>query len=126
MENNTILKQELKEINDRINYLKQQIELGKALTRLHENEDFKKLILQDFFKEEANRIFELLTAPSTLKRDVIQNLNDKLGAQRILKTYFSVKEQNAASAIEQIEEEEKYKKELLSRDAIDVKIEEKE
>ena len=111
-------KEELKQIDKRIEELKENIALGEALERLHENEDFKKVILDGYFEKESKRIFGLLTTPTHLKRDIIENLNDKLGAIRIVKQYFGTVLINAQMAPEQIEEEEEYRKEVTASASI--------
>ena len=108
----TNLNEQLEAIDKRIAELKNAEELGKALERLHENEDFKKVILDAYLEKEAERLFGVLVAPSTLKRDVMQNIQDKLSSIRNVKQFFGVLLQNAHMAPSQIAEEEDYRKEV--------------
>ena len=122
-ENSSNLKQELADIDERIKQLEGQIELHKALERLHENEDFKKVVLDGYFEKESARVFDMLTIPSNLKRDQIQNLMDMMSAIRNVKGYFKTVIVNASMAPEQIEEEREFRKELTRRDSIiDVEV----
>jgi CheY-like chemotaxis protein len=114
----TNLKTELADIDSRVETLKKNIELGEALQKLHENEDFKKVILDGYMEDEAERIFKVLVDPShNLKRDIMENLMDKLMAIRSIKQYFGTILINAAMAPEEIANEEKYRKEVTEQHA---------
>ena len=122
MEENSNLQLQLNEIDEKIEELQKQIEMGKALEDLHNNDAFKMIILDGLFTDEAERIFGVLTNPNTFKRDIMENLQDKLGSIRIVKQYFGVILQNAAMAPEQIEEEKKYRQELTARASADAEV----
>ena len=106
------LTMKLEEIDQRIEYLKKNIEKKQQLERLHENEDFKSFFLEGYFEEEGKRLFEVLVEPNSLKRDVIENIQDKLSSIRNIKQFFGVAKTNADMAPSQIEEEEAYRKEV--------------
>jgi len=106
------LREQLQEIDDRINELENDVAMGEALERLKENEDFKKLILEGYFDKEATRIMGVLTEPLKFKREVMENLQDKMASIRNLKEFLQIKEQNARFAREQIEEEKQYRKDV--------------
>lgn len=110
-------KAKLQECDDRIAELKAAIEKGKALERLHESKDFDEIVLSGYFEKEAERIFGLLTTPTSLKRDQLDNLMDKLSAIRNFKHYFKTVLIDAAMAPEQIEEEEAYRKNLTAENS---------
>jgi hypothetical protein len=116
----TNLKTELADIDSRIATLRKNIELGEALQKLHENEDFKNVILEGYMDDEAERIFKVLVDPShNLKRDIMENLMDKLMAIRSIKQYFGTILINAAMAPEEIKNEEEYRKETTERHALE-------
>jgi len=115
MEETSNLKEELASIDKRIEDLKNAIQLGKDLEELHEDERFKRVILSGYFEKEAKRLFEVLVNPSTLKRDVMENIVDKTGAIRNLKQFFGVVLQNAHMAPESLDEEQNYRKEVTKR-----------
>ena len=122
-ENSSNLKQELADIDERIKQLEDQIELHKALERLHENEDFKKVVLDGYFEKESARVFDMLTIPSNLKRDQLQNLMDMMSAIRNVKGYFKTVIVNASMAPEQIDEEREFRKEITKQNSIiDVEV----
>ncbi len=108
------LTKQLELIDQRVGQLNEKIELAKVVERLEENEDFKTLIIDGYLEKEAERLFGVLVEPSSLKRDVLENIQDKLAAIRSLKQYFGVIGQNAHMAPSEIEEEEKYRKEVTA------------
>ena len=110
MEENSNLKAHLEEIDERKAELEHAIQLGKDLEELHEDERFQRVILDGYLEKEAKRLFGVLVNPSTLKRDVMENIVDKTGAIRNLKQFFGVVLQNAHMAPEQIEEEDAYRR----------------
>ena len=114
MEETSNLKEQLEAIDNRIKELEDSIQLAKDLNELHEDERFKRVILDGYFEEEAKRLFSVLVTPSTLKRDVVQNIQDKLSSIRNLKQFFGVVLQNANMAPELIEEEKAYRKEVTA------------
>jgi len=106
------LTKQLKLVDERVDALNLNIKKAEAVMRLEENEDFKMIILDGYLDSEAKRLFEVLIEPSNLKRDVMENIHDKLNSIRNLKQYFGVLGQNSTMAPEQIEEEEAYRKQV--------------
>ncbi len=121
MENKTNLEIELADIDGRIEFLKNNIEVGDAIERLHNSEDFKLVILQGYFDKEAERIFGVLTDPNEYKRDMLQNMNEKLGSIRNLKQYFGVRLRDADMAPAEIAEEESHRSKVTSSNSIENK-----
>ena len=119
---NATLQTELADIDSRIATLKKNIQLGKDLEELHEDERFQRVILGAYQDDEAERIFGVLVDPThQLKRDVMENLMDKLGAIRNQKQFFGTTLMNANMAVEGLEEEEKYRVQVNAEsDIIDV------
>ena len=116
---NQEVKDELAQVDDRIADLQNQVELKEALERLHENEDFKKVVLEADFEKEADRVFGMLVEPSSLKRDSMENMMDKLTTIRNFKQFFSTTLINGHMAPEQIEGEQDFRKELTARNSIE-------
>ena len=111
----------LKEVDDRLDELKARITLADDVRELEQNPAFQRVILKGYLDNEAERLFGVLVEPSTLKRDVMENIQDKLSAIRNLKQFFGVIGQNATMAPEQIEEEEAYRKEVTTHFAAQAK-----
>ena len=121
MEKNIELKTELDEIDGRIEILNYQIQLGKDLEELHEDERFKRVILDAYHDKEAERIFGVLVDPThQLKRDVMENLMHKLSAIRSMKQFIGTTLMNAHMAVEGVEEEEKFRNKVTASNVIDV------
>ena len=115
MENETSnLKLKLEEIDATIAEHQKKIDLGKDLEELHEDERFQRVILGAYLDDEAKRLFSVLVEPSTLKRDVMENIVDKTSSIRNLKQFFAVMLQNADMAPQQIEDEMKFRKEVTT------------
>ncbi len=109
------LKTELADIDSRIATLKRNERIGTAVEALHNNPDFQLVILEGYFDEEAERIFGVLTDPNEYKRDMLQNMNDKLGSIRDLKKFFGVKLRNGDMAPAEIAEEETFREETTKK-----------
>jgi hemerythrin superfamily protein len=120
MEEQSTLEELLRKSDERIAELEKMKELGEALERLHENEDFQKVILDGYFEKEAKRLFDILVHPDMFKRDIMQNIQDKLTSIRSLKQFFGTTLQNAHMAPMQIEEEENYKRDISTRNPQEV------
>jgi hypothetical protein len=117
MEETSNFKDELAQIDERIVELNKKIELHKALERLHENEDFKLVVMDGYFTKESERIFEMLTIPSNLKRDQLENLMEMMSSIRYFKGYFKTLILEAAMAPEEIKGEQEYRKEVTAHAA---------
>lgn len=55
--------QQMQQVNISIDQAKAMIEMGKAVNRLRDNEDFVKVIEEGYFKEEASRLVLLKGDP---------------------------------------------------------------
>ena len=108
------LKEALKEVDERAEELQKKLQMAEDVRELEKDERFQRVILQGYLSDEADRLFGVLVEPSTLKRDVMENIQDKLSSIRNLKQYFGVLGQNADMAPDQIEENEAYRKEVTA------------
>ncbi len=118
------IKQELLETDEKISEKKAQIELAEAIERLHENEDFKLVVLDGYLEIEAERIFALLTTPMGWKRELNENLMDKLGSIRDLKEFIGVKLRESIMAPEELTELEQYRKDITTKGSTEFGTEE--
>lgn len=86
-----------------------EVERGKALSRLYLNQDFKDLVIEGFFRNEAIRLVHAKSSPhSDMQSPEMQNMFDRqiIGVGS-LNNYFTAIDraaQMAASTIEQYEE----------------------
>ena len=67
---------------------KKLVQMGAALQRLTNNRDFKKVVLEGFFKEEPVRLTELLAGPSQQSPEAQAELLGQLKAISGLNQYF--------------------------------------
>ena len=107
--------QELIETDEKISDKIKQIELAEAIERLHESDDFKLVVLDGYMTVEAERIFALLTTPMGWKRELNENLMDKMGSIRDLKEYIGIKLREAVMAPEELEELKDYRKSVTAK-----------
>ena len=64
------------------------VEMYEALSRLHDNPDFQKVILEGYFKDEPIRITSLLATDYVRREGVRPVLMEKLVAISSLEDYF--------------------------------------
>ncbi len=64
------------------------VEMYEALSRLHDNPDFQKVILEGYFKDEPIRITSLLATDYARREGVRPVLMEKLVAISSLEDYF--------------------------------------
>lgn len=67
---------------------KDSIELANALERLHHNSDFKKIVLEGYFKDEAVRLVHLKADPNMQDSNRQANIIKDMDAIGSLRMYF--------------------------------------
>jgi len=83
------------------------VELHEALKRLQNNPDYKLVIEESYFSNEKERVAEILTEPTVVSRDIVENLMDQLTSIRNVKSHLeliAVRARNAAKYIKDDEE----------------------
>jgi len=118
------LKQELKEIDDKIAELEEFVKLGEAVGRLIVNEDYIKVFVDGFFDSERDRIAGVLTTPNSFDRGQLNIFMEKLASIRHAKEYIKVCMINYDTAMQRIEDEKEYRKKVTARYSQDIKSEE--
>jgi len=111
------IKQELLETDEKISEKKAQIQLAEDIEALHEDERFQRVVLTGYLDVEAERIFALLTTPMGWKRELNENLMDKLGSIRDLKEWFGIKLRESIMAPDELAELEAHRKDVTARDS---------
>jgi hypothetical protein len=89
-----------------IEYNTKIVELNEAYKRLLDNPDYKLVIEESYFEAEAARVTEILTEPTVVGRDVIDNLVDQLTAIRAVKSHLHLLGVKAYNAKKYIKDEE--------------------
>lgn len=119
MEETSNLKDELQRVDERTQELKDSIELAEAINRLHDNEDFNKVITNGYLEKEAERLFEVLTTPMSFKKEQLDTVMGKLSAIRDFKEYIGYSIRLAAMANEELDELAAYRQEVTAKMAED-------
>ena len=89
-------------------------ELGNALARLKGNRDFKKVILEGFFEDEAIRLVHLKADPNMQGSDSQKAILTQMDAIGALRQYLETLAQLAGMAQKSIEADEHTRDELLA------------
>lgn len=82
------IQEEMVELETSIEEAKKYIERKDALYRLMGNSDFKKIIDEDYLREEAIRLTHLLGSPDTHLKTVQEDILNDLKGIASLKRYF--------------------------------------
>ena len=92
------------------------VEESNALERLRNNKDFKKVILEGYFKEEAIRLVHLKADPSMQSLDSQKSIVSQLDAIGSFSAYLTHTLQRGAMASKQIESDEATRDEILAEE----------
>lgn len=108
---------QLEQLEASIEAQKELIKFGDALDRLYENKDFRTVILDDYFVQEASRLVLAKSEP-TLRFEAhgeaqMQFLEDQLTGIGALKQYFLAKTRQCDSARQGLESSQELHSELL-------------
>lgn len=103
-------------IEQNIKELKKFVEAGEALERLQGNRDFKLLVTEGYFKDEAIRLVHLKADPNFQTPDRQQTIVSQMDAIGALSHYFNTVFQKASMADKAIEADEETRDEMLNED----------
>jgi len=111
--------EQLNRIQISIENAKKAIELAQALQRLHDNPDFKAVILEDYFHEEAHRAVLLksdgsMTEPE--KQKTVDNVITSIGG---LYNYFGKVYRMAEMSARAIEADQQTRQEILEEQLLE-------
>jgi len=106
----------IEEIELNIKEAKKMVDLGKALDRLHSNRDFKKVIGEGFFKDEAVRLVHLKSDPSMQSEEHQEAVAKQMDSIGGLVHYFRTVAHRAMLAEKAIEADEETREELLAEE----------
>lgn len=107
---------EIEALENNVKRAKESVELGSALDRLRTNRDFKKIITEGYFREEAVRLVHLKSdsnSQSEVMQGSIVKQMDSIGA---LAQYFYVVSHRAAMASRSIAVDEETLTELMTEE----------
>lgn len=105
---------QIEEIEVKINEAKEVIERKKALMRLTDNKDFKSIVLDGYFKDEASRLV-LLKADYEMQDEMSQNqIKKSIDAIGYFRLYLRTVMQLGAQMEKDLAADEQTREELLS------------
>lgn len=107
---------EIQQLEESIERAKERVEFGTVIERLYATRDFKKVIGEGYFEQEAIRLVHLKADPnmqSVAQQEAIVKQIDAIGS---LKQYLRAKCHIAAQAVQSIAADEETRDELLSEE----------
>lgn len=103
--------QQIAQIEMTMEQAKEDINLAKALDKLKSNREFKKIITEGYFKDEAIRLVNMKGHPQARREDIQADIIKQIDAIGCLNAFFDMiyhRAEWAKSAIEASEEELNY------------------
>ena len=108
---------ELQAIENNIKQAQKTADLGDSLERLKSNRDFKKIVLEGYFEQEAIRLVHLKSDPNMQSADSQKAIATQMDAIGMFKQYLGLVSFKAALAGKSIEADEYARDELLEEGA---------
>ena len=106
----------IKELEANNESAKEFIELGSALERLFSNRDFKRVVLNGYFKDEAIRLVHLKGALESQDSDTQKDIIGKIDAISNFSNYLKSIEKNAELSNKTVVLDEETRNEIISED----------
>lgn len=106
----------IRAIEANIREAKKFVEQGEALERLQANRDFKKVILDGYFEQEAIRLVHLKASPAMQSAEMQKSIVAQMDAIGSLDQYFNTVFQQANLAIKAIVADEQTRDEILAEE----------
>lgn len=105
--------EQLNKIEISLENAKKAIDLANALQRLHENPDFKTVILQDYFVDESSRAVRLKSDPEMATVEKQKNVDDIIISIGGLFRYFGKIYRLGDMSIRALEADQNTREEIL-------------
>lgn len=105
-------------IEENIRHAKEFVELDKALQRLMENRDFRKVIQEGYLRDEAVRLVHLRGDPAFQTPERQAAVLSQIDAIGQLLGYFRTVSFNAQAALKSIEADEAMRDDLLAEGGV--------
>ena len=105
---------ELQAIEQSIKQSQKSVELGSAYERLLSNRDFKKIVLEGYFEQEAIRLVHLKSDPNMQSAESQKSIATQMDAIGSFKQYLQLVKFKAEMAGKAIEADEYARDELLA------------
>lgn len=107
----------IQEIEKNIAQAKEIVELGNAMERLSQNRDFKKIVKEGYFRDEAIRLVHLKADPNMQTPEKQQAVLLQMDAIGAVNQYFQTIFHRAAVASKAIAADEEVRDEILAEEA---------
>lgn len=108
--------EDIAEIEESIRRHRIHIEIGNALERLSHNADFKQIVLEGYFREEAIRLVHLKGHPAMQGDEQQKSIVQQMDAISCFSQYLDLLKRNAALAVKHIANDEQTRDELMEED----------
>lgn len=103
-------------IEDNIKQARKIVEVGEALERLKNNKDFRKVVLEGYFEQEAIRLVHLKSDQNMQSPDFQKSINAQIDAIGAVSQYFSTVRHKASIAAKAIASDEEARDEILAEE----------
>lgn len=104
----------IQELEENIQESKAVVEVGEALGRLIRNRDFKKVIIDGYFRDEAIRLVHLKSDPAFQTPERQQSILSQMDAIGVLSQYFNTLNHQAEQARKAIDAAVEMRDEILA------------
>ena len=108
--------QNIEQIELNLKQAKAMVDMGRSLERLRSNRDFKAVIMEGYFKEEAIRLVHLKSSASMQDADSQASIIRDMDAIGALNQYFNTLNHRAMLSEKAIEDDSATREELLSEE----------
>lgn len=109
--------EQLNQIEKDIKVSTEVVDFGNALERLRSNRDFKRVVLEGYFKDEAVRLVHLSADPSMQSPEKQESIKQQMNAIGQLNQYFNTVFFRARQAGKYIADAEEMRHELIAEEA---------
>lgn len=105
---------ELQQLERSIKQTQKLVDLGDALERLRNNRDFKKIVIEGYFEQEAIRLVHLMSDPNMQSVESQQSIHNQMIAVGVFRDYLNTIDIQAQMAGRALIADEQTRDELLS------------
>ena len=107
---------ELQQLERNIKHAQKTVDLGDALDRLRNNRDFKKVIGEAYFNEEAVRLVHLMSDSNMQSPEIQQSIHKQMIAIGVFHDFLNTLSTRADMARRSVAADEATRDELLAED----------
>lgn len=107
---------DLKQLEEAVAQAKADVEFGNALERLRSNRDFKQVILEGYFKEEAIRLVHLKGSPHLQSPESQKSILTQIDAISSVSEYMSLALHRARQGSKLLEDADRMREEIAAEE----------